>query len=261
MLNNPNEDLDRLLLDAVDMARGAGAIVSKLFRSGHLGTHAKLNESDVVTVADGQSEAYIIERIKSLYPSHSILSEESGGQEKSDDWRWVIDPIDGTTNFSAGIPFCCVSIGIEYDGRPMVGVVYDPLTDELFTAVRGEGAFLNGSPISASSNHRLDRAVVSSGFPVDKGENPDNNLDNVSRVMPLVRGFRRLGSAAMDMCYVAAGYLDAYWEMNLHRWDVSAASLIVEEAGGVIEEYRSDRNISLIASSKALFPAIRPLIK
>lgn len=257
-----SSDRNDILFDAIEMARGAGEIIRRYFRSDTLDVKAKYNEADVVTVADRECEALILDRIRSRYPSHSILSEESGEDLNSEsDYRWVIDPLDGTTNFSAGMPICAVSIGVEYKGETVVGVVYAPVLDELFTAVKGEGAFLNGRPVSVKHNGRLDRAVVSTGFPVDKDTNPDNNLDNVGRVLPRVRGLRRLGSAAVDICYVAAGVLDAYWEMNLHEWDVAAGLLILEEAGGVVKHYRSDRNISVLTASPEFFPTIEPLIK
>ncbi len=161
----------------------------------------------------------------------------------------MIDPLDGTTNFSQGLPLFCVSIGIEHNGETVAGVVYAPYMDELFHAVKGEGAMLNGNPIKVSGKTRLDHSVVSTGFPVDKDVNPDNNLDNVARVMPCVRGLRRLGSAAVDICYCAAGFLDGYWEMNLHEWDVNAALLILAEAGGKAESFRDDRNVSIVAGT------------
>lgn len=253
--------MDDLLLDAIDIARNAGRTIRPYFRSDRLDIHSKLNEADIVTAADKASEAIIVKSIKHLYPSHSILSEEMGAENHDGEYRWIIDPLDGTTNFSAGIPIFAVSIGIEHDGVPVVGVVYDPVLDELFTAVKGQGAFLNGSPIHVKNNDRLDRAVVSTGFPVDKNVNPDNNLDNVSRVLPLVRGMRRLGSAAMDICYVAAGFTDAYWEMNLHDWDVAAALLILDEAGGESYRFRDNRNVSVIASNKKLMPQLKELIR
>lgn len=253
--------MDDLLLDAIDIARNAGRAIRPYFRSDRLDIHSKLNEADIVTAADKASEAIIVKSIKHLYPSHSILSEEMGAENHDGEYRWIIDPLDGTTNFSAGIPIFAVSIGIEHDGVPVVGVVYDPVLDELFTAVKGQGAFLNGSPIHVKNNDRLDRAVVSTGFPVDKNVNPDNNLDNVSRVLPLVRGMRRLGSAAMDICYVAAGFTDAYWEMNLHDWDVAAALLILDEAGGESYRFRDNRNVSVIASNKKLMPQLKELIR
>lgn len=253
--------MDDLLLDAIDIARNAGRAIRPYFRSDRLDIHSKLNEADIVTAADKASEAIIVKSIKHLYPSHSILSEEMGAENHDGEYRWIIDPLDGTTNFSAGIPIFAVSIGIEHNGVPVVGVVYDPVLDELFTAVKGQGAFLNGAPIHVKENNRLDRAVVSTGFPVDKNVNPDNNLDNVSRVLPLVRGMRRLGSAAMDICYVAAGFTDAYWEMNLHDWDVAAALLILDEAGGESYRFRDNRNVSVIASNKKLMPQLKELIR
>lgn len=253
--------LDDLLLDAIDIARNAGRIIRPYFRSDRLDIHAKLNQADIVTAADKASEAYIVKSIRHLYPSHSILSEEMGAEDHETDYRWIIDPLDGTTNFSAGLPIFAVSIGIEYRGEPVVGVVYAPVLDELFTAVRGNGAFLNGTPVRVKETESLEQAVISTGFPVDKKVNPDNNLDNTARVMPLVRGIRRLGSAAMDVCYVAAGFLDGYWEMNLHDWDVAAAKLILSEAGGEIFSFRDNRNVSLIASGHALMPQLKKLIK
>lgn len=253
--------MDDLLLDAIDIARNAGRTIRPYFRSDRLDIHSKLNEADIVTAADKASEAIIVKSIKHLYPSHSILSEEMGAENHDSEYRWIIDPLDGTTNFSAGIPVFAVSIGIEHNGTPVVGVVYDPVLDELFTAVKGQGAFLNGTPIHIKENDRLDRAVVSTGFPVDKNVNPDNNLDNVARVLPLVRGMRRLGSAAMDICYVAAGFIDAYWEMNLHDWDVAAALLILDEAGGENYRFRDNRNVSVIASNKDLMPQLKELIR
>lgn len=253
--------MDDLLLDAIDIARNAGRTIRPYFRSDRLDIHSKLNEADIVTAADKASEAIIVKSIKHLYPSHSILSEEMGAENHNGEYRWIIDPLDGTTNFSAGIPIFAVSIGIEHRGVPVVGVVYDPVLDELFTAVKGQGAFLNGSPIHVKDNNRLDRAVVSTGFPVDKNVNPDNNLDNVARVLPLVRGMRCLGSAAMDICYVAAGFTDAYWEMNLHDWDVAAALLILDEAGGESYRFRDNRNVSVIASNKELMPQLKELIR
>lgn len=254
------EELDQLLIEACSMAREAGAIHMRYFRTKNLEVHTKAGEADIVTAADREAEQCVINTIRSLHPDHSILSEESGEASGHSDWRWVIDPLDGTTNFNAGLPLFAVSIGLEYRGETVIGVVYAPRLDELFTAIRGEGAYLNGTRITVSSNDRIDRAVVATGFPVDKNENPDNNLDNVARIMPEVRGLRRLGSAAIDLCYVAAGYLDAYWEMNLHQWDVSAGNLIVREAGGVVSSFREDRNVSIIAGSPAIHDIILPQI-
>lgn len=233
----------------------------KYFRSGNdIGMHNKLNDSDIVTIADKESERIIKDFIRTNFPDHAILSEESGETDGTASYRWVIDPVDGTTNFFAGIPFWAISIGVEYLGRTEIGVVYLPATGELFHAVRGKGAFLNGKPIRVSSETHLSRSVISTGFPVDKDTNPDNNLDNLAAIMPLVRDMRRLGSAASDMCYVAAGFLNGYWELNLHEWDVNAATLIVEEAGGICTRFRPDRGISLLCAPSAIHNQLLPLL-
>lgn len=254
-------DADDLLLSMVDCARRAGAVALSYFRGGRrLDIQTKSGESDIVTAADKESEAVIKDYIAGHFPHHAVLSEESGESSGDAPYRWVIDPIDGTTNFSSGLPLWAISIGVEHNGATEAGVVYLPFTDELFTAVRGGGAFLNGKQIRVSADQRLSHAVVSTGFPVDKDVNPDNNMDNVAAVLPLVRGLRRLGSASVDMCYVAAGFLGAYWELNLHEWDVCASTLIVEEAGGRCTCFRHDRNLSLVCGAPALHDAILPLL-
>lgn len=253
------EGIERL---ALKLAREAGAAQLEFFRKPHLKVSTKLNESDIVTAADKASEEIIIRGIKAAFPDHAILSEESGaGGGCASPWRWVIDPLDGTTNFSAGLPAFAVSIGVEYEGRTVVGVVHAPYLGETFTAVAGGGAKLNGEPIHCRRNKKPERAVVATGFPVDKNVNPDNNLDNLARVLPHVRGIRRLGSAALDLSYVGAGFLDAYWELNLHEWDVSAGLLILAESGGRHRFFRDDRNICVVAASPDIFDQIAPMIR
>lgn len=249
-----------LLLDAMSWAREAGAVHMRYFRGSELDIKSKLNDSDVVTAADKAAEKLLIDHIRSAYPGHSILSEESGEELHESDYRWVIDPLDGTTNFSQGLPLFSVSIGIEHNGETVVGVVFAPYMNELFHAVRGEGAWLNGERVRVSGKLSLDQSVVATGFPVDKDSNPDNNLDNVARIMPRVRGLRRLGSAAIDLCYVAVGFLDGYWELNLHEWDASAGLLILEEAGGSYTHFRSDRNISVLAATPAIHDILLPML-
>lgn len=259
-------DLELLLPDVISWARGAGAIQMSYFRSDRLDTRAKLNEADIVTAADAACENFLTYQITEAFPDHSILSEESGEHRGcgGGEWRWVVDPLDGTTNFNAGLPMFSVSIALQHYGKTVLGVVYAPKLDELFTAVEGGGAMLNGKPVSVAVEDRLSRMVVATGFPVDKAVNPDNNLDNVARLMPHVRGLRRLGSAALDMCYVAAGFLDAYWEMNLHLWDVAAAELIVAEAGGIARRFRADsveRNVCMLAASPKAMSEIEPFVR
>lgn len=253
-------DTSELLLDAIELARKAGAVQMEYFRGDRLDIKSKLNDSDVVTAADKAAEAVIISGIHSKYPNHSILSEESGEEAHEADVRWVIDPLDGTTNFSSGLPLFSVSIGIEYRGETIVGVVYAPYLDELFHAVKGEGAYLNGEKIKPSGKAELAQSVIATGFPVDKNVSADNNLDNVERVLPHIRGLRRLGSAAIDLCYVAAGYLDGYWELNLHRWDVCAGELIAKEAGAEVTQFRYDRNISVLASTPLIHEKVLAML-
>ena len=249
-------DIKKLVDDAIAWAREAGEVQLKYFRSSHLNIRAKFNDSDIVTVADKASEQVIINNINRTYPQHAILSEEMGGNAIESDYRWIIDPLDGTTNFSNGLPLFSVSIAVEYQGEVIVGVVYAPYLDEMFHAVKGGGAWLNGKPIAPSGKESLSHSVVTTGFPVDKDTTTDNNLDNVSRVLPRVRGMRRLGSAAIDLCYVAAGFLDGYWEMNLHTWDVAAGQLIVQEAGACYSHFRTDRNISVVAATPLIFETL-----
>lgn len=254
------EQIDDIALNAMSWAREAGALQMKYFRGDSLDVQTKLNDSDIVTAADKACEALLMSHIRESYPSHSILSEESGATDAPGDWRWVIDPLDGTTNFGSGLPVFAVSIGVEYKGETVIGVVFAPYLDEMFHAVKGQGAYLNGQPIKPSDTDRLSRAVVATGFPVDKDSTCDNNIDNVEKIMPLVRGLRRLGSAATEICYVAAGFLDAHWELNLHPWDVSAALLIADEAGARHRFFRTDRNISVVTASPLIFPLIDPLL-
>jgi myo-inositol-1(or 4)-monophosphatase len=260
-MNCEMRNLNELAKFASVVAKDAGKIQLEYFRSDGLDIQAKLNESDVVTSADKASEAYILGRIKETFPQDSILSEESGAESLNDDWRWVIDPLDGTTNFSSGLPLFSVSIGIEHKGETVVGVVYAPYLEEMFIAIKGEGATLNGNRIKCSGVNDMAKAVVATGFPVDKGTNPDNNLDNVSKVLPAIRGLRRLGSAAIDLCYVGAGYLSGYWELNLHRWDVSAGALVAREAGARVESFRDGRNISIVAAAPGIFNTLRQNLK
>ena len=252
---------------AVGMAREAGRIQLSYFRGDDLAMKTKSNVSDVVTRADRESEAFIVRSILERYPTHAILGEEGGARgDAASEWRWVVDPLDGTTNYSQGLPVFCVSIALQYRGETVVGVVYAPYLRELFTAVRGGGAWCrrgDGEPVRlhVSTKQRLDCSVVATGFPYDKSENPDNNSDNVARILPHVRDVRRMGAAAYDLSCVAAAMLDGFWELNLHEWDVCAASLLVNEAGGVVESLRADRGVSPVAGSAALVEQMKRYVR
>ncbi len=252
---------------AVGMAREAGRIQLSYFRGDDLAMKTKSNVSDVVTRADRESEELIVRSILERYPTHAILGEEGGARgDAASEWRWVVDPLDGTTNYSQGLPVFCVSIALQYRGETVVGVVYAPYLRELFTAVRGGGAWCrrgDGEPVRlhVSTKQRLDCSVVATGFPYDKSENPDNNSDNVARILPHVRDVRRMGAAAYDLSCVATAMLDGFWELNLHEWDVCAASLLVIEAGGVVESLRADRGVSPVAGSAALVEQMKRYVR
>ena len=245
---------------ALDMAEKVGLIQLRHFRKANLEQTTKLNDSDVVTIADKESEKFILDYIHIYFPDHGIISEESGKENEEREWRWVIDPLDGTTNFSSGLPAFCVSIALEHFGEPIVGVVYSPYLQECFFAVKNKGAWFNGHRIHCSEKTELSKSVVATGVPYDRNENSDNNLKEINRVVLKVRGIRRMGSAAIDLCYTAAGFFDAYWELNLNRWDIAAGVLIAKESGALTESLRSDRNHSILVSTPSLFPAIRQLL-
>lgn len=258
------EDKACILECAINWAMQAGKIQMHKYRSRHLEMETKSSEHDLVTEVDRDCEALLIERISQAYPHHSILAEESGMHHKPEsEWEWVIDPLDGTNNYSQGLPIFCVSIGVRHHGVTQVGVVYAPKLDELFTAVRGEGAQMNGKTIRVSRKTQFGQCILGTGFPYDKGtvSSADNNLDNVMNLLPQLRGLRRMGSAAYDLCCVASGMLDGYWELNLKAWDACAGELIVEEAGGIIRPFRSDRNISIVAGNETIVEKILNIVK
>jgi len=242
------------------MAHEAGEVLKKYFRCRDLSIEDKGSAFDIVTEADKGSERIILDYIHSHYPDHAILSEESGDDHRHARCQWVIDPLDGTVNYSAGIATYCISIGLKVDGETRMGYVYAPTLDEEFMALKGKGAYSIHGKMQAKSTVELQRAVISTGFPYDKATNPDNNLDRVARVMPRVRGLRRLGSAAMDLCYVAAGWLDGYWELNLKEWDACAGELIAQEAGAVVKRYRNDHGICVLAACPGIADELMELV-
>jgi myo-inositol-1(or 4)-monophosphatase len=217
---------------AVRLAREAGGVQRSRYET-VLSIASKRTATDLVTEVDKACEALIVQTLASQRPSDAVLAEEGGGEDRPGArWRWIIDPLDGTTNYAHGYPRFCVSIGVERDGVRQVGVVYDPLLDELFQAARGEGAQRNGSPIHVSKRAELGHALLATGFPYDVRTSPEDNLPQFAAFAKRARALRRDGSAALDLCYVACGRLDGYWELKLKAWDVSAGALIVEEAGG-----------------------------
>lgn len=221
---------------AIDLAMRAGAIQRERYET-KLDVQTKSASIDLVTEVDRACEAVIVSGIGEARPDDAILAEEGGGDDRAGaTWRWIIDPLDGTTNFAHGFPRFCVSIGVQHDGRTTVAVVYDPLLDELFHAVRGAGAWLGDRRLHVSGRSDFGEALVATGFAYDVHESAADYLAPFTRVLQAARGIRRDGSAALDLCYVAAGRLDAYWELKLHPWDVAAGSLLVEEAGGRVSD-------------------------
>lgn len=221
---------------AVDAARKAGLLLRE-----HLGGAREIEFKgavDLVTEMDKRSEALIIADLKGAFPDHGILTEESAEVKTSTGNRWIIDPLDGTTNYAHGLPFFCVSIAFESAGKILLGVVYNPMLDELFVAAPGEGATLNGRNLRVSSTETLDKSLLATGFPYDLRTSRENNLDNFASFTVRAQAIRRAGSAALDLSYVAAGRFDGFWEMKLKAWDVAAAALIVTEAGGRITDFK-----------------------
>jgi myo-inositol-1(or 4)-monophosphatase len=217
---------------AEQLARAAGAVQRERYET-ELVVRTKSAPIDLVTEVDHACEALIVGALRRERPGDAILAEEGGGDDlPGAEWRWVIDPLDGTMNYAHGYPRFCVSIGVQQRGEPCVGVVYDPLLDELFAATRGEGATCNGRALRVSAERELGRALLATGFAYDVHRSPEDNLDHFAVFVKQVRGLRRDGSAALDLCYVAAGRFDGFWELKLHPWDVAAGNLIVEEAGG-----------------------------
>lgn len=194
-------------------------------------------ERNLVSEIDKTSEQKIIEIIKRHYPGHSILAEESGGSGISSDTKWIIDPLDGTTNFLHGLRIFCVSIAVEQRGTIVAGVVYDPNLDELFTAERGSGAYLNGKKLKVTDTAKLMDSMLVTGFPYDIAQNPDHAVEHFVNFLMAGQAVRRLGSAALDLAYVAAGRFDGFWEVNLNPWDMAAGVLFVQEAGGVVTDF------------------------
>ena len=216
---------------------------------------------DIVTEVDHRSEAYLIGEIKGKYPSHRIVTEEAGELVGSDCWVWYIDPLDGTVNYAHGIPIFAVSIAYAEGGRVRLGVVYEPMRDECFSAELGKGAWLNGKPIRVSETTDLDRALLVTGFAYDVRTNPYNNLDLFSHFMLRSRGVRRLGSAAVDLGYVAAGRFDGYWEIKLESYDIAAGGLIASEAGALVTNIAGEKDyLSAPVSVLAANPAIHGIM-
>jgi myo-inositol-1(or 4)-monophosphatase len=217
---------------AVDLARKAGVLLKEKFSQKH-DIHYK-GEINLVTEADKMSDDLITTAIRQTFPDHGILSEESPAIVGGGKLRWIIDPLDGTTNYAHGYPVFCVSIALVKEDAIVLGVIYDQLREEMFVAVRGEGAFLNGKKIAVSPTRDISRSLLATGFPYDIRESKENNLNYFNTMAKEVQAIRRAGAAALDIAYVAAGRFDGFWELKLMPWDMAAGCLMVEESGGAV---------------------------
>jgi len=222
---------------AFQAALKAGKLIAE--RRGDIKTVDYKSAFNLVTDVDKASEKLIIELIREEFPEDEILAEESGASKEKSKRRWLIDPVDGTTNFAHNYPFFCVSIALEKDGQRQLGVVFNPIADELFWAQLGEGAWLNDKPISVSKVRSLGESLLATGFPPDTAAAHQTNMEHFQALTNLSHGVRRDGSAALDLCFVACGRLDGFWERKLAPWDVGAGSLIVEEAGGKVSNLKN----------------------
>ncbi len=225
-------DLNQALNFAVETVREAGNVLREYYHNGV--TVKYKGEIDLITEADHASEALILKRIRSAYPDYAILSEESGASANTSPYVWIADPLDGTTNFAHGLPIFSVTLALLVNSVIEVGATYDPIYDELYTALRGQGAYLNSERLRVSAAPTLDKALLVTGFPYDRRTNPNNNLKQFADFSQRAQGVLRLGSAALDLGAVAAGRLDGYWEFKINPWDIAAGVLIVSEAGGQV---------------------------
>jgi len=243
--HDPTLNLNDALDTAEAIARQAGALLRHHYERARQAS-AKSTAIDLVTAADKETEAFIVDALQAAFPGTHIVGEEGGGYGPPADrtpYHWYVDPLDGTVNFAHRIPFFSVSIALsDPDLNPLLGVVYDPLRDEAFKGRRGQGAALNGRRLHVTGEPSLSGAMLTTGFPYDRWTNPDNNLDYFGYFLTRARAVRCLGSAALDLCYVASGRLEGYWEHGPNPWDVQAGILFVEEAGGRISDYAGARS-------------------
>ena len=219
---------------AVETAREAGVFLRNRLNSAHKIDYK--GEINLVTEADKISEEMITSKINNLFPDHDILAEEFTYTNRGSDFRWIIDPLDGTTNYAHGYPVFCVSIALQKLDDMILGVIYGPMLNEMFVAEKGKGTFLNDIKIHVSSTNRITEGLLATGFPYDIREDSQNNLNCFNEMIMKARAIRRAGSAALDLAYVAAGRFDGFWEIKLNPWDIAAGWLIVEEAGGVVTD-------------------------
>jgi myo-inositol-1(or 4)-monophosphatase len=250
--------LTRELEAAVAAAEAAGRVLRDGFGRQHRIEYK--GEADLVTEADEESERKIEEVLREVFPDYGMLTEESEEMKSQSDARWIVDPLDGTTNYTHGVPFFCTSIALEKAGEVILGVVHDPMANETYAAERGDDATFNGEPLKVSSTDESERALLGTSF-ADRPEELEVGLDVFAKLAGLARGMRRLGSGALDLCYVAAGRLDGCYEQGFSAWDVAAGMVIVEEAGGKVTDHWGNRlnpeeSKGLVASNGLIHPSL-----
>lgn len=250
---------------AKNVARQAGTVLREHYRAHEPQRVTHKSEKDLVTETDLQVERLVMDALARAFPEDSIAGEETAGVTRSGGRRWLVDPIDGTTNFVRRIPLFAVSIGLLVDGVPAVGVVYNPIIDELYWAARGAGAYLNGKMLHVTAITELAQALVITGFACLRANACPNNLDNFAKIAPQTLGIRRLGAASLDLCAVAAGRAEAFWELYLKPWDVAAGGLIVLEAGGKVTDFAGGDGWltapAILASNGVIHETMRALLQ
>ena len=250
---------------AVKAARRAGSLITRASNDLDKLTVELKSQNDFVSEVDRVAEAAIIEVLREAYPQHSILAEESGLSEMASDYQWIIDPLDGTTNFLHGFPQYCVSIALAVKGVLTHGVIYDPTRNELFTASRGGGAFLNDRRIRVSKTLHLKDALLGTGFPFKEFEKFDRYVGMFKELTPKCAGIRRPGSAALDLAYVACGRYDGFWEMGLSPWDVAAGAIMIKEAGGLVTDFAGEDKFlesgAIVTATPKVFPSLLQVVQ
>lgn len=258
------EDLAAYLAAAVDAAQAAGEVIREGARNRASLNIERKNANDFVSEVDKRAERVIIDTLSKRFPDHAFKAEESG-ESGSSRYTWLIDPLDGTTNFLHGIPYYCVSIALRIGDATAVGVVFDPTSRRLFTAIRGQGAFLDGAPMKVSGRPGLAEAVLGTGLPFKDWHYLDDYMTSLREIMQRCAGIRRPGAAALDIAYVAAGWTDGHWEKGLNAWDVGAGSLLVEEAGGKVSTFDGSSAYlnggQIVAGSPAVHAALLDVFK
>lgn len=252
-----------MLEKIIKISQEAGEIIREGFGK-NIRIEYKSGENNLVTEIDKKAEDHIIDFINKEFPQHSILAEESGQVNGNSEYLWVIDPLDGTTNFAHGLPIFSVSIGLRKNRETICGVIYDVMCDQVFAAELNAGTYCNGSKVSVSQNSEIEKSLLVTGFPYEIGTKLDRSLDVFKEFLKKSRGVRRLGSAAIDLCYVANGTFDAFWEEKLNPWDVCAGILIVKEAGGTINDFNGNEidiySKEILASNGKIDQAMREIL-